>query len=379
MQKPVSALRVLIKAILIFVILNLLFAWLNPPIGRLTVYNSLWPGRVRFPYSESPNFYALDYNAPVIQDFDAMFGAHILSAAPKPVDEYRIFLLGDSSTWGGHVSPEDMLAAQINSLGLTSCDGRRVAAYNLGYPWPSLLRDVLFLDYAKRYDPDMVLWLVTLHSFEKKPADREFLLPHVDELNRVIETYGLKLPKAYEMQDVSTTFLDRTIIGQRARLKNLILNQAYGLAWAATGVDNSNGLSKTHPVFPQDTDPNIAYFEFKSEADASTLARSLIYDAVRVGHEVAGDAPLIVVNEPIFIVSGKNSDMRYNHVYPRWAYDAYRQAVAEWMAAQNYPFFDFWDALPAEEFSNDMAHRDPNGEARLANLLAPVIGQFSCP
>ena len=133
MQKPVNALRVLVKAFVLFVVFNLLFAWLNPPIGRLTAYNSLWPGRVRFPYSESPNFYALDYNAPVIQDFDAMFGAHILSAAPKSTDEYRIFLLGDSATWGGHVLPEDMLAAIMRFTGIPSLTGLPALSVPCGF------------------------------------------------------------------------------------------------------------------------------------------------------------------------------------------------------------------------------------------------------
>ncbi len=377
MQSQVSALRVLVKAALIFIALNLLFAWLNPPLGRLTAYNWLWTGRVRFPYSESPTYYSQDYNNPVIQDFDAMFGAHILEAASKPDDEFRVLLLGDSATWGGHVTPEEMLAAQFNNLNLTACDGRNIKAYDLGYPWPSLLRDALILDYANRYEPDMVIWLVTLHSFEKKPADRDFLIPHAERMAEVVAEHDLNLPKAYSMQE-GYTFWDKTIIGQRERLKNLILNQTYGLMWSATGIDNANGLKEV-PVFPQDVEADISYFDFQSPNDAPTLTRSLMFDVVRVGHEIAGNAPLILVNEPIFIVSGQNSDKRYNHVYPRWAYDAYRQSLAEWMSKKGYPFYDYWDALPSSEFSNDMAHRTPFGEARLANLLAPVLQEFSCP
>lgn len=385
MKPPVNALRVLVKAALIFLALNLLFAWWNPPVGRLTAYNWLWPGRVRFPYSESPQFYSQDYNVPVIQDFDAMFGAHILSAAPtsspqgKPADEFRVLLLGDSATWGGHVTPDDTIASQINRLGLTTCDGRTIKAYDLGYPWPSLTRDMLILDYANRYEPDMAIWLVTLHSFEKKPADRDFLIPHAERMAELIAEYQLILPKVYSDQIIQPTFWEKTILGQREELKSLILNQMYGLMWSATGIDNANGLPIERPPLPQDVEADVSYFDFQSPADALTLTRSLMFDVVRVGHEIAGDAPLIVINEPIFIVSGENSELRYNHIYPRWAYDAYRQSLTEWMNARGYPYYDFWDALPASEFSNDMAHRDPNGEARLADLLAPVLKQFSCP
>ena len=379
MGKPVNSLRVLIKAFLIFVLLNLLFAWLNPPIGRMTAYNWLWPGRVRFPYSESPQYYSQDYNNPLIQDFDAMFGAHIISANAKPANEYRVLLLGDSATWGVHVMPRDTLASQINSLNLTTCDGRSIKAFDLGYPWPSLLRDVLILDYAQRYQPDMTIWLVTLHSFEKKLVDRDFLVPHAERMMEVIEEHQLILPKVYTEHSVQLTFWDRTIIGQKERLKNLLLNQVYGLMWAATGIDNANGLPNNRPSMPQDVEADLSYFDYRSAEEAPKLVRSLMFDILRVGHEISGNAPLIVVNEPIFIVSGKNSELRYNHVYPRWAYDAYRQSLAEWMASMGYPYYDYWDALPASEFSNDMAHRNTQGEAQFANLLAPSLQKFSCP
>lgn len=379
MKSPVNALRVLVKAALIFAALNLLFAWWNPPIGKLTLYNWLWNGRVRFPYSESPQFYSQDYNIPVIQDFDAMFGAHVISGAEKPADEFRVILLGDSSTWGGHVIPEHTLAFEINRLNLTTCDGRVIKAYDLGYPWPSTVRDLLILDYAKRYDPDMVLWLVTLHSFEKKPADRDFLVPHAERMAQVIAEYELKLPKVYSEEVAKPTFWDKTIIGQQERLKSLLLNQVYGLMWTATGIDNANALPQDLPPLPQDVLEDVSYFDYKSPAEAPVLLRSLMLDVVRVGNEIAGRAPLVVVNEPIYIVSGHNSDLRYNHIYPRWAYDAYRLSLADWMGAQGYPYFDYWNALPSSEFSNDMAHRDDYGEVHFAELLVPVLQEFSCP
>lgn len=379
MKPSVHPLRVLIKSVLIFTALNLLFACWNPSVGKLTAYHWLWRGRLRFPYSESPQYYSQDYNVYLIEDFDAMFGAHVISASAKPADEFRVILLGDSATWGGHVTPDDMLASQINRLHLTTCDGRAIKAYNLGYPWPSLLRDLLILDYANRYEPDMVVWLVTLHSFEKKAADRDFLVPHAERMIELIAQYDLKLPKAYLDQIPQSTFWDKTILAQREKLKRLILNQAYGLMWTATGIDNANALRQNRPPLPQDVLADVSYFDYSSPADAAALTRSLMLDAVRVGSEIAGRAPLIVVNEPIYIASGKNSDLRYNHVYPRWAYDAYRLSLADWMRAHGYSYVDYWNALPPSEFSNDMTHRDAKGEAHLAELLMPILQEFSCP
>lgn len=379
MGKNVNVLRVLVKGALIFLVINLVYACWNPPIGKITLYNTLWPGRLRFPYSKSPNYYSQDYNNPLIQDFDALFGAHIISADEKPEDEFRILLLGDSATWGGHVTPQDMLASRINELNKSTCDGRRIRAYNLGYPWPSLLRDILLLDYSQRYEPDMAIWMVTLHSFEKKPADRDFLVPHASRMAELIEKHGLVLPKAYTDQSVQVTFWDRTIIGQKERLKNIILNQVYGFMWAATGVDNADGLPVERPALPEDVEADISYFDYRSADEAPTLVRTLMFDILRVGAEISGDAPLIVINEPIYMATGENGDSRYNTLYPRWAYDAYRQSLMEWMVSGGYSYYDFWNVLPASEFSNDFAHRNPQGELDFAAILLPIIQESSCP
>ncbi len=378
MQRPINPIRVLVKAIILFIVFNLLFALIDPPVGKITGYNSLWAGRLRFPFAESPEYYSKGYNAPVIEDFDAMFGTHVIEGAPKPADEFRVYLVGDSGTWGGHVSAQNSLSEQINRLELTSCDGHRIKAYDLGYPWPSLLRDTLILDWANRYDPDLIVWLITLHSLEKKPADREFLIPHMDRLSALVENYGLRLPPAYD--DIpKLTFWDKTIIGQRKRLKDILLVQAFGPLWAATGVDNYYATPANHPPVSQDVAEDLNYLDYKSPKQVPILLKSLMYDTVRVGHEIASPVPVIMVNEPIFIASGRNSRVRYNWLYPRWAYDAYRSATAEWMTKQGYVYYDYWDAIPSTEFANDMFHRDPLGEGRFANLLSAHIQEFSCP
>lgn len=378
MNSSVSAIRVLVKASVIFVAINLLYAYINPPIGKLNAYNAVWPGRLRFPYAESPAFYPLSYNAPVIEDFDAMFSAHIISAAPKGSDEFRVIILGDSATWGGHVGPNDMLASQLNRLNLTACDGNHIRVFDLGYPWPSLLRDILVLDWAKQYEPDLIIWPVTLHSFEKKPMDRDFLVPHADRMEELVKIYNIDLPRAYS--DIpQTTLWDKTIIGQRKHIKGVLLNQVFGPLWAATGVDNGLDFGVNHPVYPQDMPEDISYMDYQTDKQAPVLVQSLMFDVLRAGHDIAGDIPIIVVNEPIFIITGRNNDLRYNELYPRWAYDAYRDALIKWMNIKGYAFFDYWNAVPVEEFGNEVFHRDPRGELRFAQLLAPHIIEASCP
>src|SRR5215208_7417242 len=99
MKQQVRPVWVLWKAIFLFSAFNILYALLDPPIGKLSIYNHIVPGRVRFPYEQESSFYFVGYNAPIYEDFNAMFGAHIISKR-KSASEFRLILLGDSSTWG---------------------------------------------------------------------------------------------------------------------------------------------------------------------------------------------------------------------------------------------------------------------------------------
>jgi len=224
----------------------------------------------------------------------------------------------------------------------------------------------------------MVIWLVTLHGFEPKPADGEFLAPHAEQVGELMARYQLDIPKAYSRQ-FDVTFWDKTIIGQRNRLKSLVLNQIYGVMWTATGIDNYNGLAQERPVFSQDVAADESYFDYHSSEDTPALIRSLMFDVLRVGDQISNGTPLIVVNEPIFIASGQNSELRYNSLFPRWAYDAYRTSLADWTEKSKIPYFDDWNVLPTSEFANDTFHRDPLGEKHFASILAPVIQQIACP
>lgn len=65
---------------------------------------------------------------------------------------------------------------------------------------------------------------------------------------------------------------------------------------------------------------------------------------VEAGSDVAGSVPVLVVNEPIFIANGLNSDVRYNDIYPRWAYDQYRAVIAEEAQSAHWLYLDLWNS-----------------------------------
>lgn len=376
MKDEVNLWRVLVKAAFLFVAINAAFAWINPPVGKLTLYNYAIPGRLRFPYEDKPSPSVVDYSVTVNQDYDALFGTHVI-AREKSANEFRLILLGDSATWGFGLPANEALSEQINRLNIQTCDGRVVRAYNLAYPFSFLTRDLLFLDKGMEYEPDMVFWLITLSTLEPKVSETQFILPHWQRYGQLANTYGLKL--AHFSQPIEEpSFWERTLIGQRKRIKNIALVQVYGVIWGATGFDHREGL-RPEPTLPNSNVPDRLDYEDRSPEDAPVLLDSLLMNVVETAYEVAGDVPLVLVNEPIFVANGKNHLVRYNGFYPRWAYDEYRQFISEWAGQHNHTLLDYWDALPPEDFSDAYFHLRLSGEKRFASLLAADIKKLACP
>ncbi|MCK5430016.1 MAG: hypothetical protein KAI94_11125, partial [Anaerolineales bacterium] len=227
--------NVIIKAIVLFLLLNLIFAliWPIPSLGRISAYDSIFPGRQRLPYGDNPE---KAYNLSLF-NLEAMFASHEVTDGFKPPGEYRILLIGDSSTWGFLLPPQQSLSAQLNSAGFMLPDGRQIRAYNLGYPVMSLTKDLLILSYAMHYQPDMIVWLFTLESFPKDKQLFPPLLQHNTELvQELIKTYNLDLDPN-DPNLVNHQIFDKTIIGQRRALADLLRLQLYGVLWAATGID----------------------------------------------------------------------------------------------------------------------------------------------
>ncbi len=106
-----------------------------------------------------------------------------------------------------------------------------------------------------------------------------------------------------------------------------------------------------------------------------TLYRSQVsLDQVRDFYTLAGQVPVVLINEPILTLNGvTNSDVRYNSYYPRWVYDQYRQYVAEAAAQQRWDYLDLWNMLPPSYFTDTPLHLSPGGQHLLAEALVPSI------
>lgn len=358
---------VLLRTALLLLAINLAFAWLDPlpVLGRLSAYNSLFPGRVRLPYGDDP---ARDYNISLFS-LEAMIASHeIAGLAPPRPDEFRVLLLGDSSVWGFLLRPDETVAAQLNHAGLILPDGRRVRAYNLGYPIMSLTKDLLILEHTRRFQPDLVVWLVTLESFPLPKQLYPPLLQHnAPAVRRLILTYDLALDPN-DPRLIDQTFLDRSLFGRRRALADLLRLQLYGVLWAATGIDQA--IPETYTPRMEDLPADKTFQGF---APGELTPEDLAFDVLRAAHRLAGPTPVLIVNAPMFVSRGANSDIRYNFYYPRWAYDAYRQWLRAECTAQGWHCLDLWQAVPAEEFTDSAIHYTAAGAQALAERLAAWI------
>jgi hypothetical protein len=355
----INPLRVIIKGVVLFFAFNILFALWNPGFANLSGYNRLFPGRKRLPFGENAS---RAYNLS-LYNLDAMFASHIIAAGTKPAGEFRIILIGDSSVWGILLKPEETLAGQLNANNLTVC-GKSVRAYNLGYPTISLTKDLIILARALDYQPDLILWLTTLEAF---PLDKQLTSPIVANNPQSVRdlTNRFRLGfNAYDPAFSSASLWDQMLIGQRRNLADLFRLQFYGILWAATGID------QVYPVnFPPaqvDLESDTAFHDIKPPVLDPTLLALQVLDA---GFRLAGDVPVILVNEPMLISTGENSNIRYNYFYPRWAYDQYRQLMLRRSQQSGWRYLDLWDLLPAGEFTNSAIHLTPAGEVILARRL----------
>lgn len=358
--------NVVSKALLLFLAFNLFFVLLQPLpwLGQVNAYNALFPGRPRLPFGESPE---TAYNLSLLQ-LEAMFGSHVLAGRTKPADEFRVYLLGDSNTWGFLLENDETLAAYLNQQNLQAPDGRRLRFYNLGYPTISLTKDLLVLDQASVFEPDMVVWLVTLEAF---PREKQLFTPLVqnnpEPVRRLIEAYRLAL----DPQDpafVEPGFWGQTVVGQRRTLADLIRYQLYGVLWAATGIDQD--IPETYAPLQQDLSDEVEYYgQNPPDLEDGFLA----LEVLQAGMQLMGERPVLLVNEPMYISSGENSDIRYNFYYPRWAYDQYRQILLEESQTQGWYYLDAWDVIDPASFTNSAIHLNAAGTRQLAQIIGEQV------
>jgi hypothetical protein len=148
----------------------------------------------------------------------------------------------------------------------------------------------------------------------------------------------------------------------------LLRLQFYGVMWATTGIDQDIPASYT----PRQEDLS-ADQDFHNLQPPRLSANDLAFDVLAAGVALAGNTPILFINEPMFISHGENSDTRYNFFYPRWAYDDYRNLMEETSIENGWQYIDMWDTIDPSEFTNSAVHLSPEGTRQFAQAIGQAI------
>ncbi len=362
MKSAMSPWRILVKGLFVFMILEAALVWLVPGLGPLNVYAALGLKRERLPLSTSS---PVD-DAQDLGNLDAMLAAHVVSN-PRAPDEFRVLVLGDSAAWGLQLQPGQTWAAQLDALRL-KCGSRNVRVYNLSFPRSSATKDLMILDKALAYQPDLIIWSITWYTLMPKTrVDHWLVTQNPQEFYKLGARFGF-LPDDY----AAPTPWD-TVASRNRSLFHEIRFQFYSLVELATGTEQIPG--------PPEQLPATLSKDVTFEGLKPPMLRpgQVSLDQVSDFYALAGKIPVVLVNEPILIVKDvPNSDVRYNSYYPRWVYDQYRQYVSNAAAKNGWNYLDLWDMFPASYFTDTPLHLSPEGQRLLAEKLAPSI-QKGCP
>lgn len=358
---PKKSLRILIKAVLLFAIFNYAFSLVpDSALWRVSLYNTVLPGKTRF---------TLENN------LDVLFNVHEIANSARENNAYKVVLLGDSSTWGYLLNPGETSASIINASRTSTCKGQTVHVYNLGYPVPSVLKDALLLQRALSYKPNLIIWDVTLLSVFETQAlvdSNIFLQNNANAARNFINKYKLatrvRAPGRPTLQ--SQTFLAR-----RDGIARFIRDQLDGIRWQATGGERVNKAYTPHGMDVEAT----SLFEKRDLPPPTLDPARLRFDTLNAGIRMAGNTPIVIVNEPIQVVNGKNSAIRYNTMYPRWVYDQYRDLMTMKSAQYHWNYIDLWNTIPPTLFSDSPLHRTPPGEKMVSSTVKEIILKNACP
>jgi hypothetical protein len=381
LNKPtqtINPLKLILKSLFLFVILNILFAYLFPNIAQFSLVGYIFPRLDQFPiyvrYSDPQANHGIGIQN--IFDVDVLFGMHAIFESKKSEKDYRVFFIGDSRTRNGGVD------SALNSARLKTCNSKTIHVYNFGYFGASIIQDLLLLQEAMKYNPDLIVWSISPEALLGEPKD--FARANPDRLLNLVNTYNLpiaqnRLPKS------NTSFIKSSIIGRRQQLMLQVrLNLDYWILGNALDGNNQT----VNPILFKDASllqsktlqENLNQMEQTSEIingavkvapkvtpKATPKATPIyLFDALATGEMMAHNVPIILINVPKIINrSGAQENARY------------RNLLTGVNAEHRWAYLDLWDSIPKSEYL-DGVHWTSAGAKRIEKVLVPSILSIAC-
>lgn len=366
--------RIVGKALLIFLVFDLFQAvvHLDRRIESLSIYRFLEPPLARL---DIPR----DYPATVTWRLDPLLDAHQIGR-PKPPDELRVAVLGDSGTFDYFSPASEAVPAQMTRL-RPKLEGRRLRAYNLAYQTPNVLKDLLILRHVLDRRADAIVWFVSLYDLASdspppyRPDVHLLIRENEDDLASLEGEQGIRTWETRRLA-ASRGGWRRSILFRGRRYRDDCLLLARGLLDALVPGDPTNTWLPPRPWVGAQPLPERPLFSDDDRGDpAMPNAR---WSCLSAGKAIAAAqrVRLLVVNDPIFIASGPGSRRLYNAFYARGIYDRYRERLAAFCRDRDIEYLDLWDLVPPGEFGNSPQHYLPAGSARIARA---VVGRLAEP
>jgi hypothetical protein len=211
-------------------------------------------------------------------------------------------------------------------------------------------------------------------AFQSIRQDVPFVVDNPLTVQELMDNYGLP-HNTSKLASTDAPFLRDTIVGQRHDLNMLLNMQASSLLIQILGMDDPR-IRGDHGVHYRDTPKGTEdFFGIFPPAD---LRERLAFEALPVATTITG-GKIIYVGEPIEISTGVNSTISYNSSFPRWAYDQFREIVAEMGEQNNWVYLDLWNLVPQELFGSSIFHLLPDGEGILAARISQILPGAICP
>ena len=356
----------LIKAVVLVMVINalLLAVGINPvrQVIRLNTFGIIDDGRARLVYPSDLQ----NGQLPV----GAQLRTHEIRYQPKAADEFRVVVLGESGIAGWGLTDEETLSAQLTAMDVT-IEGKRVTAYNLAYPAPSAPRDVVILDAALAYDPDLILWFVTAASLDNSErlvgANRVFFNANRTRVEHLLEDYRA-LDAWYTRQGIN--LIDQhpawekyIAIRDQELLPIWVKTLLYPFMMPELGITDVRVGSQP---LPEEARFMLGHPGFEQMPNATWA-----WLDVGCRHALNNGTQLMLINRPIMV--GEGAEEVYNTLYGVALYDAYRDALITYAAEHGIAYSDLWDVIPPENYTDTPLHADAEGYGILAADVAVLL------
>ena len=367
--------RVVGKAVALFIFFDVLQAatHLDRRLESLSMYRHMVPPMARLDIMR-------DYPTPVMWRLEPLLDAHAIGR-PKPPDEFRIAVLGDSGSFDLFSPARDAIPGQMTRLG-AAIGGRKLHAYNLSYQTPNPLKDLVVLEHALRRSPDAVVWFVTLYDLAAdapppfRPDVHLVLRVNRDDVRTLAARFSISTWETRELFGKPDRWWRRSILFQGDRYRDWALLVARGALDAVTPGDPSDTWRARRPWIGSAALPEQPLFRDLGPNDPPMP--NARWKTLEAGKALADErrVPLLLVNDPIFRASGPRSDREYNSYYGRAIYDRYRAVLARYCAERGIALLDLWDFLAPREFGDTPQHYLPGANARIARAVTDRLEEM---